>query len=159
MRKLVFFITTIFILTVSCNPQKRMQRLCSKCPSKEIITKADTFIQTLRDTSIMIQADSSNFMAVLRCDSLNNAYLKEINILSTKGIKTVVYFKHDTLRVVNTMDSVKVYMALKDKYKSDTQVKEIVITKEVKFIPWWIWTLWVLSIIITFYFCYKIFKR
>jgi hypothetical protein len=158
MKKYRFLIIlTVLVFAIACNPAKRMQRQCAKCPQRDSVVTHDTLIQTYRDTVINFSADSSNLFALIRCDSTNKAYLYQLSVLSTAGINTVVYFKHDTLIVSSKIDSSALYLQLKDKYQSssESKTKTITVVDKVYRFPWWGYFLWPLSLLIALYLGYR----
>jgi hypothetical protein len=108
----------------------------------------DTVRETVRDTFKWIEADTSNFWALIECNERNEAYIRELQNNSTTGLKTVLKWKHDTLIVTTTVDSQKVYFNLKEKYLSKTDKAEVVRTEIVHKLFWWWWIVLVLAAIV-----------
>ena len=146
MKKLIFFFILIAVIS-SCSIEKRQQRHCRKCEKSQIVTIRDTIKETIRDTFLIIDSDTSNFFALLECNEQNDVLLRQIKNTSTQGIKTVVSFKHDTLVVTSTIDSAKVWFALKDKFSKQSEEKTTVIEKKIKYIPKFLFSM---SLIIAF---------
>lgn len=124
MKKILFILLIIATIT-GCSIEKRQERRCRKCENSQIIAVHDTVKEAIRDTFMIISPDTSNFWALLECNEQNDVLLRQIKNTSTQGIKTIVSFKRDTLIVTSTIDSAKVWFALKDKFisKNDKESK------------------------------------
>jgi hypothetical protein len=95
-------------------------------------TVTDTLILTTTDTAIIVQPDASTLSALIECDSLGRAYIKEIISLSAGRVVSVPQdrFVDRVLTVDCKVDSFAVYAQIKNKYhrvesveKSTTFVK------------------------------------
>jgi len=89
-------IIILSILFISCSSPKRLEKACSKCPSKD-----STFISNVEyiekiDTFYITNKDSSNVKLTIDCDSLFRPRIITTDIKSGVQIKTVVTQK-DTL--------------------------------------------------------------
>ena len=152
MKKLLFFIA-ITALFASCNVQKRQEKRCRKCENSQIISVHDTIREMIRDTFVVIDADTSNFTAYLECNEQNEVLLSQIKNYSSQGLKTVVVYKDKILTVTTTVDSSKVYFALKDKFSSKTDKENEIIKlppEKIKYISFWQYCYIALFIILSF---------
>jgi len=160
MKKILTLILLVGLF--SCNAEKRAARHCAKCPTKTEFIRHDSIVEKIKDTTVYVGSDSSLVWAYILCDSANQSYLKEIKILSSRGVKTQFYWKHDTLYFKTTIDSTAIYLHFKDKFKSSTENKTTVIEKKVLYIAWWVWVLAGISAIIIFilgFFLRKLFWK
>lgn len=103
--------------------------MCSCTTTKYIeVEKTKTIKEVVRDTAIVIEADTAMMQALIECDSLGNAYITEIETLK-KSPKTEQKIKvvDNYIQVTAEVDSFAVYAQLKDRYQGEvnTIVKEV----------------------------------
>lgn len=96
--------------------------------------------ETIRDTIVEIAPDSSMISALLECDSLGRVHIKELlSYRSGDRIKPpdIRINERNELSATATVDSLHIYMQLKERYKET--VKKETITKEVavNYLTWW----------------------
>ncbi|MCM1502034.1 MAG: hypothetical protein NC115_05135 [Bacteroidales bacterium] len=126
-----------------------MQSCCHKLypHTSEATEKTEIVTETLRDTVIMVQPDSSIVQALIRCDSTGRARLQEINTLK-QSIRTQQTINIDpqpqphqptVITIKTKIDSMGIYLIYKDRYKETTQTQktETIIEKEVNILKWW----------------------
>lgn len=141
-------------LIYSCNVEKRSARKCAKCPSKDAVVIRDSIIQIVKDTAFIFDSDTATFMALIECNEKGEALLKQIENYSTSGVKTVVVYKDRVLRITTTVDSVTIGKSWVEKYKSQNKAEVKIITKEVKYIPWYYWV--ILTLCVSFAWFHRI---
>lgn len=133
-----FYYLLVLLLIVSCSPRLS--------PVEHVVYKSDTVRVTvdniLRDTLVRIEPDSSIMRALIECDSTNQAHLTEISQLrSSDRISTSVTLYNNQLLISNKIDSISVYLTLRDRYekvehKTDSLDREtITVTENVMY--WW----------------------
>ena len=118
--------------------------------------------ETIRDTVIQVQPDSSIVQALIKCDSTGRARLEEIRILreSTRIQQHISFMElgYDSLAearsnssglqhkapasvmtITSKVDSLGIYLQYKERYKEEQKVQlvETVIEKEVNVLKWW----------------------
>lgn len=96
-------------------------------------------IETLRDTVVRIDADSSMIQALIECDSLGQAYIRElIEVKSGKRMPppTIKIIK-DTLKIQASADSMAIYLTLKDRYVEHKKSETITNIIEVNRLTLW----------------------
>lgn len=96
--------------------------------------------ETIRDTIIQVQPDSSIIQALIRCDSTGRARLEEIRILKESArIQQTLALKDNRLIAKSVVDSMGIYLTYKEQHKEERQVQaiETVIEKEVNVLKWW----------------------
>lgn len=97
--------------------------------------------ETVRDTIVRIQADSSMLRALVECDSLGQVRMREL--LEYHAGERVrppkVTIRDNVLTASAEVDSISVYMTLKDRYESHRGVTETIVTQivEVNRLTWW----------------------
>ncbi len=99
-----------------------------------------TVTETLRDTVIQVQPDSSIVEALIRCDSTGRARLEEIRTLRQSArVRQTLALKDNRLTAKTVVDSMGIYLTYKDRYKEEVKVQtiETVIEKEVNILHWW----------------------
>lgn len=126
-----------------------LQSCCHKLypHTAEVTEKTESVTETIRDTVIMIQPDSSIMQALIQCDSTGRARLQEINALkeSARLQQTISMepepqpYKPTVITVKATVDSMGIYLSYKERYKETAQIQKIetVIEKEVNVLKWW----------------------
>ena len=99
-----------------------------------------TITETVRDTIIQIQPDSSIVQALIRCDSTGRARLEEIRTLRESArVQQTLNLKDNKLSAKAVVDSMGIYLMCKERHKEEqkVQVVETVIEKEVNILKWW----------------------
>ena len=126
-----------------------MQSCCHKLypHTAEVTEKKESVTETIRDTVIMVQPDSSIIQALIQCDSTGRARLQEINALkeSARLQQTISIepepkpYKPAVITVKATVDSMGIYLTYKERYKETAEIQKIetIIEKEVNVLKWW----------------------
>lgn len=114
------------------------------CAVKPIIKenfKTDSVIirEQVRDTVVHFEADSSLIRALVECDSLGNAHIKEL--LSYKAGKRIsppkIKIEDNILTSTSEIDSLSIYFKLKDRYEKETTTEVRTEIVEVNRITMW----------------------
>ena len=101
---------------------------------------AITVTETIRDTVIQVQPDSSIVQALIRCDSTGRARLEEIRTLKESArVRQALALKDNRLTAKAIVDSMGIYLTYKERHKEEQHVQaiETVIEKEVNILRWW----------------------
>lgn len=126
-----------------------LQSCCHKLypHTTEVTEKTESVTETIRDTVIMVQPDSSIMQALIQCDSTGRARLQEIKALkeSARLQQTISIepepkpYKPAVITVKATVDSMGIYLSYKERYKETAQIQKIetVIEKEVNILKTW----------------------
>ena len=126
-----------------------LQSCCHKLypHTTEVTEKTESVTETIRDTVIMVQPDSSIMQALIQCDSTGRARLQEIKALkeSARLQQTISIepepqpYKPTVITVKATVDSMGIYLTYKERYKETAQIQKIetTIEKEVNILKWW----------------------
>lgn len=99
-----------------------------------------TVTETIRDTVIQVQPDSSIVEALIRCDSTGRARLEEIQTLRQSArVQQTLSLKDNRLTSKAVVDSMGIYLTYKDRYMQEQKVQtiETVIEREVNILHWW----------------------
>lgn len=99
-----------------------------------------TVTETIRDTVIQVQPDSSIVQALIRCDSTGRARLEEIRTLKESArVRQALALKDNRLTAKAIVDSMGIYLTYKERHKEEQHVQaiETVIKKEVNILRWW----------------------
>ncbi|MFR9545348.1 MAG: hypothetical protein SNJ29_07195 [Rikenellaceae bacterium] len=93
-----------------------------------------TVVETLRDTVIVIESDSSIIRALVECDSLGQAHLRElIDFKSGRNIDPPRLELNDNIITATAeIDSMTIYLTLKDRYTDHKQVETVTITNTIE---------------------------
>lgn len=126
-----------------------MQSCCHKLypHTTEVTDTKESVTETIRDTVIMVQPDSSILQALIQCDSTGRVRLQEIKALkeSARLQQRISIdpepqpYKPTVITVKATVDSMGIYLTYKERYKETAQIQKIetVIEKEVNVLKWW----------------------
>ena len=131
-----------------------------------------TITETIKDTVIQVQPDSSIIQALIKCDSTGRARLEEIRTLKESArIQqhiSLIELGYDSLAdahsnssglrhndlasvltITSKVDSLGIYLQYKERYKEEQKAKtiETVIEKEVNVLKWWQKSLMALGLI------------
>ena len=117
----------------------------SCCPKlyphkKENAEHTVVITETIRDTVIQVQPDSSIVQALIRCDSTGRARLEEIRTLKESArVQQTLTLKDNRLTTKAVMDSMGIYLSYKDRYKEEQKICtiETVVEREINVLRWW----------------------
>lgn len=96
--------------------------------------------ETVRDTVIQIQPDSSIVQALIKCDSTGRARLEEIRTLKEFArVQQTLALKDNWLTAKAIVDSMGIYLTFKERHKEEQHVRtiETVIEKDTNVLKWW----------------------
>ena len=96
--------------------------------------------ETIIDTVIQVQPDSSIVQALIKCDSTGRARMEEIRTLKESArVQQTLALKDNKLTAKAVVDSMGIYLTFKERYREEqkVQVVETVIEKEVNILKWW----------------------
>ena len=118
--KLYFFIVVCLLVATSFGCRTQRESL----QSERVVEVRTKTVETLRDTTIDIPADSSVLIAYLQCDSMNNVLLKQVKTL--QGKRSKIDYETQTnidgsvrLTADCVCDSLEIYLQIKDRYEKD----------------------------------------
>lgn len=126
-------------------PIVALETFCGCCPKlyphkTENTEHIVTITETIKDTIIQVQPDSSIVQALIRCDSTGRARLEEIRTLKKSArIQQTLALNDNKLTAKAIVDSMGIYLTYKERHKEEqkVQVVETVIEKEVNILKWW----------------------
>ena len=126
-------------------PIVAFETFCGCCPKlyphkTENTERTVTITETVRDTIIQVQPDSSIVQALIKCDSAGRARLEEIQTLKESArIQQILALKDNKLTAKAIVDSMGIYLTYKERYREEQKAKvvETVIEKEVNVLKWW----------------------
>ena len=132
MKRIILW-ATVLIIIQSCCPKLYSHRT-------ENTDHTVTVTETVRDTVIQVQPDSSIVQALIKCDSTGRARLEEIRILKESvRIQQTLALKDNRLTAKSVVDSMEIYLTYKERYREEQKVQtiEAVIEKETNVLKWW----------------------
>ena len=111
-------------------------------PSRDVESaQVVTVTETVRDTVVMVEPDSSLVTALVECNERGQAILREVEQLrSSERLQTSVGIDTaNRLTVRSKVDSMGIYLQYKERYKEEQKVKVETITQtvEVNVLTWW----------------------
>lgn len=94
--------------------------------SRVIRTDSVRTVETLRDTVVTVRADSSLIRALVECDSLGQAHLRRLEEYRAgeRLPPPRVEIRDNVLTAAANIDSLEIYLQLKDRYRETVQVEE-----------------------------------
>lgn len=132
MRRIIIPIVALATIS-SCCPRLYHQKPES---AEHIVTVSET----IRDTIIQVQPDSSIVQALIRCDSTGRSRLEEIRTLKESArVRQTLALKDNRLTAKTVVDSMGIYLTYKERHKEEQkiQVVETVTEKEINVLKWW----------------------
>ena len=132
MKRIIIPIVALATIS-SCCPRLYPQKTES---TEHIVTVSET----IRDTIIQVQPDSSIVQALIRCDSTGRARLEEIRTLKESArVRHTLALNDNKLTAKTVVDSMGIYLTYKERNKEEQQVQtiETVIEKEINVLKWW----------------------
>ena len=139
MRKTRFSVVLLLCaaLMMSACRATRRQRGVSRSDTSAIVTVTER----IRDTVVKIEADSAMLRALIECDSLGQAHIRELlRYRSGQRVEPPqVEIRDNVLTATARIDSQAIYLALKDRYvEKDTRTSHTEVrTVEVNRLTWW----------------------
>ena len=116
MKRWFFIIICVCLFFAGCSPH------IVPVQTKATDTVRVTVHEKIRDTIIRIEPDSSIVKALIECDSSNRAHITDMRMTRSKHITTDVTIADNTLSVRSVTDSLRIYLALRDRYEKSESV-------------------------------------
>ncbi len=113
-------------------------------------THVQTVIETVKDSVIIIEADTATVQALFECDSLNNVVMRELEIAKARRVSPEVRFRDKIVTVTLPVDSQAIWVSMKNRFeqKTDTLIRTKIVTVEVPAKPpWYIKLLTIIGIV------------
>ena len=105
-------ILPVILLLTSCSRRQYPQH------SADTVTTT-TITETLHDTVITIQPDTSMIQALIECDSTGQAYLRQIRQLQAgTQIRQTLHLEAGHLTATAAIDSMSIYLTYKDRFQT-----------------------------------------
>ena len=83
-----------------------------------------TVTETIRDTVIQVQPDSSIVQALIKCDSTGRARLEEIRTLKESArVRQTLALKDNRLTAKAVVDSMGIFLTYKERYRKEQKVQ------------------------------------
>lgn len=103
--------------------------------------KADSIVivETLRDTTVIVEPDSALISALLECDSMGRVRI--VQLLEYQAGERMkppkITVNNNILTSEAIVDSMAIFLQLKNQYKETISTKITTQTKEVNVLTWW----------------------
>lgn len=126
MRRILTFLTALALVACGCSPKL--------APVKDTETAVTvTERETLRDTVVYLQPDSTLVRALIECNEERQAILKSTSeVRSSDRARTSVSMDNGVLNIRTDIDSTAIYLALKDRYRETATTERTTIRVPVK---------------------------
>jgi hypothetical protein len=135
MKKLLILSIVALVLS-GCSIERRQNRHCKLCPTKnEIINKdslathlKDSLYKSLyrlisdktRDSISMLPGDTALFMAYLSCGEQNQILIDSIRSYNTSGMNSDISLRDNTIYLRANTDSLAVYHKIRERIQRDS---------------------------------------
>ena len=151
-----------FLLATSCRTARVTQSTQTHTADSVLV------VETIRDTIVKVQADSSLIRALIECDSAGRATIRRLlEYQAGERLKPpeISIDENNVLTAKAQVDSLAIYLHLKERYEKNTSIhtqaaKETVIV-EVNRLTWW-QKLWIRAgppaLILAVFLIIKLFK-
>ena len=130
MQRLIILILSVLLFT-SCMTRRKCQQYCDAM-NRSHITDTNTYVEKVRDTTIVVPPDSAIIQALFECDSIGQIHIKELHELKSKGLETKVEYGNNTVYLYMRTDENKIRLKYLDIFKGRILTKTVVNTVEVK---------------------------
>lgn len=113
-RMIYLMLAALFVGLTGCGGPKVAATAIDRQTTDSVIV-----VETLRDTVVRIEADSSLLRALVECDSLGQAHLRELlEYQAGDRLKPPqVVIRDNVLTATAEVDSMAIYLRLKDRYE------------------------------------------
>lgn len=121
-------------LLTACSPKVYPTQL------KEDVVESIVEKEIPRDTVVIIRPDSTILSALVECNARGEARLLEIEQLrNSLRAQTTLSLEDNRLEVKTVVDSMEIYLTLRDRFRETESTKTITITEtvEVNVLHWW----------------------
>ena len=122
------------VLVTACSPKVYPAQV------KEEVTESVVEKEIPRDTVVVIRPDSTILSALVECNARGEARLLEIEQLrNSLRAQTTLRLEDNRLEVKTVVDSMEIYLTLRDRFKETEKIKTITVTEtvEVNILHWW----------------------
>ena len=122
------------VLVTACSPKVYPPQI-SEDVRESIVEK-----EVPRDTVVVIRPDSTILSALVECNARGEARLLEIEQLrNSLRAQTTLSLEDNRLEVKTVVDSMEIYLTLRDRFRETESTKTITITEtvEVNVLHWW----------------------
>ena len=122
------------VLLTACSPKIYPTQL------KEDVIENVVDKEVPRDTVVVIKPDSTILSALVECNARGEARLLEIEQLrNSLRAQTTLRLEDNRLEVKTVVDSMAIYLTLRDRFKETEKVKTVTVkeTVEVNVLHWW----------------------
>lgn len=122
------------VLVTACSPKVYPPQI-SEDVRESIVEK-----EVPRDTVVVIRPDSTILSALVECNARGEARLLEIEQLrNSLRAQTTLSLEDNRLEVKTVVDSMEIYLTLRDRFRETENTKTITITEtvEVNVLHWW----------------------
>ena len=134
-RSIVCILISLFAF--GCNPIRYV--------NNRVIQNDTTII--IKDSIVVIPADSSLVNAYFECDSNNKVIMKELATYRGRKVNPIVIWKNNWLTVASKVDSESVYLTWKELHISNKDTSVQIIEKIERVYPKWLVTLSVVGVL------------
>lgn len=116
MKKYLLLAMVIIIITGCVTKRRCMEKFPPSIVTEDSVTISEKIVY--KDSIITLPADSSWLTALLKCDSTGNVYLSQLlNYQSGNKVGVpVIKIRDNIIKVECQVDSLQIYLLLKEKY-------------------------------------------
>lgn len=135
MERLKIFLVWLVSLGLGLTGCKQLQPVVTQTTTNDRIV---TVTETLRDTTVIVKADTASVYMFLKCDSLNQVVMRELEIVKGRKVTPIVKYVDGVLKITMPVDSEAVYISWKERHELVTdsiKVSKVTTVKEKP--PWY----------------------
>ena len=133
-RSRIALICSTALLAAACSPKLTMP------VEHEEVRETIVEREVIHDTVVTVAPDSTLLAALVECNEKGQAQLKEIRQLrSSQRAQTSLSLEENRLEVKTVVDSMGIYLKLKERYKEKEKIVTMTVTEtvEVNILHWW----------------------
>ena len=149
-KRLLKLSTLAVIILIALCLQSCSRRALPTSSSTTAIFDSEVTVETLRDTVVTVKADSALIRALIECDSLGQAHIRQlVEYRAGERLRPPkIDIKDNVLTAAAQVDSMAIYLQLKDRLQvrehNKSEIKVIHQTVETNRLTWWQkWLLWI----------------
>lgn len=133
---MIYLLAALLLILTGCGSHKMLAASTDRQTTDSVVIR-----ETVRDTVVTVEADSALIRALVECDSLGQAHLRQLlEYQAGDRLKPPrVAIKNNVLTATAKIDSLAIYMQLKDRYQEAVKRETMTVTQyvETNKLTWW----------------------
>lgn len=133
---MIYLLAALLLILTGCGSHKMVAASTDRQTSDSVVIR-----ETVRDTVVTVEADSALIRALVECDSLGQAHVRQLlEYQAGDRLKPPrVVIRDNVLTATARIDSLAIYMQLKDRYQEAVKREIVTVTQyvETNKLTWW----------------------